>query len=606
MTRAARPRQPARRPPQRLKLGTLENRLRYGLTAVCVFLVVVGLRLVQLQGIDLPNYSAAADEQRMDTVPLHALRGTITDRNGTKLAYTSDAQDITADPSQVPPAKRPAYATRLSPLIDIPQDRIVRALGQPGTYVLLARALPPIKADKVDALSLPGIYLQSTTERQYPGRTVASPILGTVHSDGSGAAGIEQRFNSVLAGHDGSVTYAKDHVGNVNPSSETVTDPARNGATIKLTIDQELQYITQQMLDRDVKLTRAKGGQVVVLDATTAQVLAMASNGSFDAADPDTIDQGRPLNPAVMTAFEPGSVQKAITFAAAIQEGIITPDSTLNVPDHIYMGGKRIGDAWAHPTQRYTARGVLAQSSNVGTLKIAKRIGPARWMDYEQKFGIGHETGIELPGESAGYLPPMNRWSDSTFANLPFGQGESMTVLQLASVYQTLANGGVRVPPRIVQSVTHADGSVDATAQPEGIRVVSAPTARIVNTMLESVTMPGGTGPSASVAGYRVAGKTGTAQKPTGPGGTYSNWDYWDTFAGMIPADDPQFVVAIMIDSPAGGLHGGDVAAPLFHDLASYEVRHASIPPTGAQPKHRPLMDCKHTDVPVWMQANVC
>jgi cell division protein FtsI (penicillin-binding protein 3) len=240
-------------------------------------------------------------------------------------------------------------------------------------------------------------------------------------------------------------------------------------------------------------------------------------------------------------------------------------------PGSIRMGGVTISDAWAHSTQPFTATGILAESSNVGTLKIAKQLGRQAWYRYEKAFGVGIKTGIELPGESSGYVPPLKDWSASTFANVPFGQGESMTVLQLASIYQTIANNGVRVAPRIVQAVTGADGSVTDTAQPAGVRVIKPSTALTLRTMLESVTQPGGTGEKAAIPGYRVAGKTGTAQQPDpNHGGAYSDWMYWDTFAGMVPADDPQFVVAIMVDNPANGLHGGDVAAPLFHDISSY------------------------------------
>jgi cell division protein FtsI (penicillin-binding protein 3) len=260
------------------------------------------------------------------------------------------------------------------------------------------------------------------------------------------------------------------------------------------------------------------------------------------------------------------------------------------------MGGVDISDAWYHATGPYTATGILAESSNVGTLKIAQRLGPTEWYRYEKLFGVGTKTGIELPAESSGYVPPLKDWSASTFANLPFGQGESMTVLQLASIYQTLANDGVRIPPRIVKSITASDGSTTTTSQPAGIRVVSPQTAQTVRTMLESETLPGGTGVKAAIPGYRVAGKTGTAQQPDpNHGGRYSSTMNWDTFAGVVPADDPQFVVAIMVDNPAHGLEGGDVAAPLFNQIASYELQHAHIPPTGSTSKHVPLQVCDAT-----------
>jgi cell division protein FtsI (penicillin-binding protein 3) len=600
---------PTRRPIRRrrhLRLGRLDGRLRYGFAAVCVLLLVIGGRLVQLQGIDHTNYAGAAAAQRVDHITVHALRGSILDRFGTPLAYTSNAQDITADPKQVTPADRERYARTLAPLLGVSEASILRGLSRPGQYALLATALSPVTAQKVVALGLGGIYTQATTQRQYPGHTTGANVIGTVHSDGTGAAGIEAALNDVLAGKDGSQTYSVDNVGNVNPNSRTVTTPARNGATVRLTLDQNLQFVAQQYLDTAVPESGARGAEMAILDVHTGQVLALASSGTFDAADPNTINPDVPINPPVMSAFEPGSVQKAITFAAALQEGVITPKTVLTVPDSIQMGGVTVSDAWSHATQKFTATGVLAESSNVGTLKIAKKLGPTAWYRYEKKFGVGIKTGIELPAESSGYVPPLSQWSASTFANLPFGQGESMTVLQLGSIYQTIANGGVRIPPRIVQSVTKSDGSVTTTAQPQGIRVITAATAKTVRTMLESVTMPGGTGFKAAIPGYRIAGKTGTAQQPDpAHGGAYSSWMNWDTFAGMMPADDPQFVVAIMVDNPAHGLEGGDVAAPLFHEIASYEVQHAHVAPTGSLSRHVPLQDCAGMDRR-YLPANVC
>ncbi|MDT4944692.1 MAG: hypothetical protein QOH14_1425 [Pseudonocardiales bacterium] len=596
-----------RRPKRHLRLGALHGRLRYGFAAVCTLLLVIGGRLVQLQGLDHHNYADAAHAQRIDTVTLHALRGTIVDRDGTPLAYTSNAQDITVDPKQVPPESRSAYAAQLAPLVGMTPAAVSAVLAKPGQYAVLALALSPVQAQKIANLGMKGIYSQATTQRQYPGGTTAANVIGTVHSDGSGAAGIEQQFNAALAGKNGSLTYAVDNQGNINPSSRTVRDAPKNGGTVRLTIDQNLQYVAQQYLDKAVTQSGARSAELTILDTHTGQVLAMAASGTFNAADPNTINPDQPINPPVMSAFEPGSVQKGITFSAALQEGVIKPTSVIAVPNSIAVGGVTVSDAWWHPTQQFTATGVLAQSSNVGTLEIAEKLGPTRWDSYEQKFGIGQKTGIELPGESSGYLPAIKDWSASTFANLPFGQGESMTVLQLASIYQTIANNGVRIPPRVVQSVTAADGTVTQTTQPAGVDVITPQTAQTVRTMLESVTQPGGTGVKAAIPGYRVAGKTGTAQQPDpAHGGAYSSWMNWDTFAGIVPADDPQFVVAIMVDNPAHGLEGGDVAAPVFKEIASYELQHAHIPPTGSLSKHVPLMVCTDAVTRASAPSTVC
>ena len=299
-------------------------------------------------------------------------------------------------------------------------------------------------------------------------------------------------------------------------------------------------------------------------------------------------------------------MNKLVTFAAAVEKGVVTPSTVVDVPASLKEGGVVVHDAWTHPDEQFTATGVLAESSNIGTVQVANKIGPQTWFNYEKAFGIGEPTGIELPGESAGYLPAMSTWSDSTFANVPFGQGLSMTALQLAGMYQTIANDGVRIPPRIVSSVTKPDGSVQATKQPAGIKVISAKTADTVRTMLESTMLAGGTGTKAAITGYRVSGKTGTAQQPDpAHNGAYSSTLNWDTFAGIVPADDPQFVVAIMVDAPAHGLEGGDVAAPLFHEIATYELQHANIPPTGSLSLHVPLQVCTDAMKKGW-QSNVC
>ena len=255
----------------------------------------------------------------------------------------------------------------------------------------------------------------------------------------------------MLAGKDGSITYTVDNVGNVNPSSRTVTDPARNGGTVRLTIDQSLQYIAQQYLDAAVARVGREGrARWPCSTPTPARCWRWPPPAPSTPPNPNTINPNVPINPPVMSAFEPGSVQKSITFAAALQQKLITPQTVISRAATDQHGRRHVSDAWYHPTEPFTATGVLAESSNVGTLKIAQKLGPTTWDRYEQQFGVGQKTGIELPGESSGYLPPMSQWSDSTFANLPFGQGESMTVLQLASIYQTIANNGVRIPPRIV------------------------------------------------------------------------------------------------------------------------------------------------------------
>jgi cell division protein FtsI (penicillin-binding protein 3) len=577
-----------------MRLGKSFRRLRTTIAIVAVLLTVVFGRLVWLQAVGGAGYSLSASQHSLSDVTLHAARGSIVDRNGVPLAYTADAKDIVADPTMIDPAARQDYATMIAPLVKRPVGTILNLLSTTSRYALLGTALSPATASQVEKLTLngkalPGIFSQATSQRLYPGGTTGGNVVGLVQSNGVGAAGIEQSFDSVLKGTDGSLSYALDGNGNINPAGLIKRKNAVDGGTVQLTIDQDLQYTVQKLLDDAVKQSGAKDGQVAILDVKTGQVRALASTGTFDPQNPASISSGASLDPNVQQVFEPGSANKIVTMSAAIQAGLINPSTVLTVPDSINAGGVTVHDAWWHPVQKFTATGVLAESSNVGTLLIAQRVGEHNFNDYLKKFGLGQQTGIELPGESGGILPDISTWSPSTFSNLPIGQGVAMTSLQLASMYQTIANDGQRIPPRIVASVTKADGTVTTTPQPAAVEVVSAKTAQTVRTMLESVTLPGGTGKKAAIDGYRIAGKTGTAQQPDPKTGGYSNSVYWDTFAGMAPADHPQFVVSIMIDNPAHGLEGGDVAAPLFHHIASYELAAAKIPPSGSQSKLVPL-----------------
>jgi cell division protein FtsI (penicillin-binding protein 3) len=542
---------------------------------------VLGGRLVQLQGLDSPRFAAAAEHQRLASTVLPAVRGQILDRDGRVLAYTVAARTIFADPKLV---KDPAAtAAALAPLIGETATSLEPKLRKPRTrYVPLARNLSPSEAARVLALKLPGIAAEGATERIYPGRESGASVLGFTNSAGSGAAGIEQQYDEQLAGRPGELVVETGEHGQVIPSGVRRETPAVPGASVRLTISEDLQFMVQQALSDAVRQTHAKGGQIVVLDAKTAQVLAMASTPTYDAQRPGRARPENRGNPAVQSVFEPGSANKVVTFAAALERGVIRPDTPMLVPDAIQISDRVVHDAWWHKPTWFTATGVLAKSSNVGTLMIATRkLGPLVYYDYLRRFGIGSKTGIQLPAESGGLLKPPEQWSGSTFGNLPIGQGVSMTALQLASMYQTVANDGVRVAPSIVSSVNGPGGQVTVTSPGAQTRVVSVTTARTLRRMLEAVTQKGGTAPSAAIDGYRVAGKTGTAQKPNPRCHCYSGGGYWATFVGIAPADDPQFVVSVVIDDAKGGLHGGAVAAPLFKSIASYALTERGIPPSG-------------------------
>jgi cell division protein FtsI (penicillin-binding protein 3) len=397
-----------------------------------------------------------------------------------------------------------------------------------------------------------------------------------------GLAGLESYDDTLLAGLNGRrVVDTAEGSDAVIPGSERAERPPVPGSGLELTLDSDLQFTVAQMLRDYARKYRAKGASAVVLDARTAEVYAMANDITFD---PNHLEAATPEmlgNPAVSAPFEPGSVNKVITAAAAIDSGVVGPDTVLRVPGELRVADRTIRDAWPHGMLNLTFTGVLARSSNIGTLLAAQRVGENRFVDTLKRMGLGQRTGIGLPGESAGRVPPRNQWSGSTFANLPIGQGLSMTVLQMAGMYQAIANDGVRIPPRIVSAEIAPDGSRTATPRPAGIRVVSSQAAHTVRDMLRAVVQnePGqrGTAPEAALEGYQIAGKSGTAQQVNPGCGCYSNSNYWITFAGILPADSPRFVVGIMLDDPAVGS-----AAPLFHQIASYLAGRYQLPLSSA------------------------
>lgn len=570
-------RPPTRRRPRRrlIKLGDQNRRLRVGLVTFCALLLVLGGRLVQLQGFDSGRYAKAAISDRIREFDQPAQRGQILDRDGNVLAYSVDSRIVYADPTDVENVPRTAAA--LAPSLNIPEGELEALLTRKGRYVELARDVEPQDAEQIMDLGLRGVGQQLHQQRIYPARELGANILGFTNHDGAGAGGVEARFDDQLSGTPGKLVAEVGDDGQVIPSGVHARTEAVPGSSVRLTLSEDMQYVAQTALDQAVREAGAEGGQLVALSVKDGEVLAMAVSPSHDPQDPEQRSHVL-TNPAVSSVFEPGSANKVVTFAAAVEHGVVTPETVLAVPGSIKISDRVVHDAWSHGLVRYTATGVLAKSSNVGTLMIAQQLGPETFNDYMHRFGLGARTGIELPGESAGILPAMEDWSGSTFGNLPIGQGVSMTTLQLASMYQTIANGGVRVPPRIVRAVVDPSGATHPSARPESARVVSAQTAQTVRQMLEAVTHEGGTAPKAAIDGYRVAGKTGTAQQPDPTCHCYTN-TYWSTFAGMAPADDPQVVIAIMLDGGSGGK-----AARAFKQVMTYALKQRRIPPTGSQP----------------------
>ena len=579
-------------------------RYRVGNVVIFLALLVAAAQLFNLQVPQAAGLRALSAGQLKVTDVERAVRGSVIDRNSAKLAFTTEARALTFQPNKI--RKQLAEAKQKSPkapdpdqrLMDIARDisgklnnspdyaGVLKKLRSNETFVYLARAVDPAIAGAISK-KFPEVGAERQDIRQYPGGSLAANVVGGIDWDGHGLMGLEESMDSVLAGTDGSVTYDRGSDGVVIPGSYRNRHDAVNGATVELTLDNDIQYYVQQQVQLAKDVSGAKNVSAVVLDAKTGQVLAMANDDTFDPSQ----DVGRQAhkqigNLSVTSPFEPGSVNKVITAASVIEFGLSNPDEVLSVPGTIDMGGVNIRDAWGHGVMPYTTTGVFGKSSNVGTLMLAQRIGPERYYEMLGKFGLGQRTGVGLPGESAGIVPPIDQWSGSTFSNLPIGQGLSMTLLQMTGMYQAIANDGLRIPPRIVEATIAADGTRTAEPEPKGIRVVSPETALTVRNMLRAVVQRDpmgtqqGTGSAAAVDGYQVAGKTGTAQQINPGCGCYYDDVYWITFAGLAPVDDPRYVIGIMMDAPSRNPDGspGHSAAPLFHNLAGWLLQRENVP----------------------------
>ncbi|MBA3338524.1 MAG: penicillin-binding protein 2 [Geodermatophilaceae bacterium] len=537
--------------------------------------VILG-RLVLVQGLDGTAYAAAASADRLREDVLAATRGQILDVSGNALAYTISARKIYADPSLVNDAV--GAATTLSGMLGVPVNVLVDKLQASNRYQVLAQRLDPALAARVMDLRIAGIGVEVQPLRLYPAGPIGAQVVGFTGSDGSGLAGIEQAYNDFLTGTPGTASYEVGRNGAVIPAGERTDLPAVPGGSVRLTIDQDVQFELQQQLDAKCADGSTETAQGVILDVHTGRVLAMAACNSFDPntandADPDTLGNG-----AISGILESGSVAKAMTMSAAIQEGIVTPTDVRLTPDSITVGNTTVHDSHSHPPLNYTVTGILAKSSNVGTIGIARELGNERLEQYLRAFGVGAKTGIELPGESPGLLVGHDQWSTAQSINIPIGQGFAVTTLQMASIYQTIANGGVRIPPRIVDSTIAADGTVTESPQPEGVRVISEEAAATMAYMLEAVVGEGGTAANAGIEGYRVAGKTGTAQRANPACGCYAGGGYSATFAGFAPADAPRYVMSVMLQRPDTSVPAG----PVFKAVMTFVLAHQAVPPTGA------------------------
>lgn len=540
-------------------------------------------RLIQLQGLDSKVYAAKAAEQRIRPEKLPARRGAITDVNGHELALTLEAREIFVDPGVVTtPQQRDRVATALATELGVPKEQIMAKFAAGGRYQQVAAAVDPVIAQRIMDRDFKGVGSKHRYRRDYPGGNLAGTLLGFVGADGSGLSGLESTYNKLLAGRDGEQLVETGIEGQRIPMTGNTLQTPVNGGSVRLTVNRDIQWATQKAITDQVKAVGARTGSAIVLDVQSGHVLAMANAPELDLKNWQKTAPEDWVNRSVTDVFEPGSTNKVITAAAALESGAVNPDSVFSVRDNIRCADQVLRDSHPHPVERLTFSGVVATSSNVGTILAAQKVGDQKLYEMLQRFGFGAKPGTGLPGEEAGLLPDWHKWSGSQRCTVAYGQGVSVTALQTASVYQTIANGGVRVTPQIVAGTTDGEGDFTPSAPAARTRVIGQDTATQISNMLEAAVSAEGTGNLAAIDGYRVAGKTGTAMRYDARCQGYCG--YTATFVGFAPADKPRLVVLAVVQDPHRGYYGGEIAAPVFKKVMTFALKSKKIPPTGTRP----------------------
>ena len=560
------------------------------MTAVIMFFF--GLRLVQVQAVQANDYRSRAVNEMEKVKTLQAPRGDITDINGVPFARSVAATSIVVDQTQIlNPAKVAAF---VAPILNMSVSDVQIALtgkrkwnmvaenAKPATWLKLTKAIEKYNSNfpGMSPERIIGFFPERSYVREYPSGSLIASLIGFVNKGGVGATGLESSMNSIIAGTDGKYSYANGYKAEI-PGSQSEIVSAEAGTSIRLTIDRDIQWVASKAIADAVKSSNAISGTVIVMDPRTGHILAHATAPTFDPNNTSKVSLVAMRNPSVQDVYEPGSTGKVMTLAAALEEGKITPETVFTVPYALKRSDKTFHDHEPHADQRLTASGILAVSSNTGSIQIGETMPNDVLHNYLSKFGIGEKTGSGLPGESRGILPKVGDWSGTTAPTVAFGQGYSLTAMQATSVFAVIANDGVRVSPTVIAGTSDASGNYTPSATRESVRVISADTARKMRIMMESVVSGNGTAPSAAIEGYRVAGKTGTAQRIDDTCGCYRG--YTASFIGFAPADNPAYVISVTIQDPKGMHWGGALGGPVFKDVMSFVLKSKGIAPTGTK-----------------------
>lgn len=589
-------RQATSRTPQRSghsapKIGEPGRRQTVLSVASLLLLGVFVARLVDVQLVNAEPLAQEALAQRLVTADVTPARADIVDRNGVVLATSVERYNVWVNQTKIAAWQRteqgkvlaegPLDAARiLAPILGLNESELAAALVGDKTFEYLAKNITPEELDLIRAERISGVEWEATSERLYPNGNIAGNVIGFMAEDGNvpgavGMAGVEKMYQDELTGTPGSQTYERSRYGTIIPTGMHSETPAIDGSTVQLTIDRDIQYYAQQALDAALETTGARGGTVVVMEST-GEILALVDSGAVDSNDPGATAANLRGSGAVQDVFEPGSTAKTITMAAALEEGVATPLSQFVAPYAYETPYKTFRDSHVHPDEKLTLAGVLVTSSNTGTIQIGQLMSDETRYDYMRKFGLGEPTNLGLPNESAGILHPYQDWDGITKYATMFGQGVAVTAVQNAQVYGVVANGGLRISPTVVKGFESPDGTFTPRANAEPVRAVSEDTANALMGMLVEVTEDG-TAPKAAIDGYLVAGKTGTAQAPDENGVLNK---IVASFVGIAPADDPRIVVSVVLYDPQSSIWGGETAAPVFRDVATFALQTLRVPPT--------------------------
>jgi len=574
-------------------LRLAHSRIAILVTVIFGVLILFACQLVRVQVIQANAYQAKAANEMQSTRVIPAPRGEITDVNGIGFARSVSAINIVVDQTQISdPARVAAF---VAPILNLPAADIQNSITGNRKYsIVLKNARPALWDRLTEELynynktlenkelenRIIGFFPERVFIREYPSGSLVSSLIGFVRADGIGASGLESGQNSVVTGVDGRYSYAPGYGAEI-PGSQRELVAAKSGTNIRLTIDRDVQWVAAEAIAKAVKDSAASSGTVIVMDPKTGEIVAHATAPTFNPNNTKNVELSLMRNPSVQDVYEPGSTGKVMTMAAALEEKTVSPTTVFTVPYMIRRGGEAFHDHDRHPIQHLTTSGILAVSSNTGTIQVGETLSHDTLYNYLRKFGIGSKTGSGLPGESAGLLRPVSDWSRTTAPTVAFGQGYSLTAMQATSVFATIANNGVRVSPTVIAGTSDASGHFTPAANRTSTRVISEDTAVKLRIMMESVVSSQGTAPSAAIPGYRVAGKTGTANRYDQNTGRYSG--YTASFIGFAPADAPRYVISVTLQEPKNGHYGGSLGGPVFKKVMTFVLQSENVAPTGTK-----------------------